>query len=176
MTHCSKNGDLMLGKVLEHMCNKNDHDTVLLVLQLLDKSCKVGYLTVPQLHMCSIYCSNKFAENGNYKFFQEYIKSMPDISDSTLTSTLCKSYYFAYKQTSYILDTLQTECMLIDINDLQEWFKEYIIKNLINNHSQLTPLIEKAHQYRDTITSDGFKALSTLNSSQCIYGGGGPSE
>lgn len=168
MTTCGQvqgaNGDLLLGSMLEHMCDRNDHETVLHVLQALSKVRRAGYLTIKELVMCLTYCGNRFAEKGNGEFFKEYIKFMPDINKIGDTmgcfSPLCKSYYYAHKNAEHELDKLQTTCLLLDTCELLEWFQQFIIKNRINCTFQLGPLFSRAIERGDTLTNDVFKQFA----------------
>jgi hypothetical protein len=160
----ARDGDLMLGSVLEHMCDRNDHETVLQVLQVLGKTQRAGYLTANELIMCLIYCGNRFAEQNNGDFFSEYVHYMPDINrvqDTTRRFTpLCKSYYFAYKHAESWLNDLQNDCMLIDTKELLDWFKTYIVTKRMDDKWQLRPLFDKVKLYKDTITNVEFKQIS----------------
>lgn len=154
--------DLMLGDVLEHMCDRNDHLTVLHVLQLLGKVHRAGYLTIDELVKCLMFTGNSFAEHGNGDFFREYVQYMPDINHITETAghftPLCKSYFFAYKHAEDMLNQLQTECMHIDTQELIDWFRHFIISKRINNDWQLHPLFDRAREHRE-ITNEQFKDL-----------------
>lgn len=160
---CLEYGDIMLGRVLEQMCDRNDHETVLQVLQVLGKTHRAGYLTVNDLVTCLIYCGNRFADQKNGDFFREYVQYMPDINRIQDTSQqftpLCKSYYYAYRHAETQLDLLQTECMLIDTDELSEWFKEFVVSKRISDTWQLKPLFERACERKETLTNEGFKCL-----------------
>lgn len=153
----------MLGSVLEHMCDRNDHGTVLPVLHVLGKAQRAGYLSANELSTCLTYCGNRFAEQGNHMFFKEYSEyiSTPQDQAKCAQSRLCKSYHFAHEHAELILNNLQTVCMLIDTEELHEWFMEFLILNQINARDQLIPLIEMAYQGNETMTNDDFKQLST---------------
>lgn len=152
---------MSLYDLLECMCDHNDHDTVLQALQVLGKSHRAGYLTTGEFVKCLIYCGNRFAEQGNGDFFEEYVQYMPDINRIHNTgqfTPLCKSYYFAYKHAENTLNSLQTECLLIDIKELINWFRHFIVSKKINDCYQLRPLIESARAHRN-IRNDDFKQL-----------------
>lgn len=154
-------GDLGLGKTLKVMCDKNDDKMVLRVLQLLGYVRKGGYMSVAeQVHSLS-YCANRFAENNNKEFFHEFVEHMPDITMSDRGnpfSYLSRSYYFACKHADNFLNNLQTKCMMIDTDDLREWFTDYLISKRISNHSQLNQLYDSALALKDC-TNDDFKVI-----------------
>jgi hypothetical protein len=156
--------DLMMGKVLERMCDRNDHETVLQVLQVLGKARRAGYLSISELVMCLIYCGNRFAEQNNGDFFKEYVHYMPDINaipDVNRSFTpLCKSYYYAYKYAEGELDTIQTECMLLDTATLLPWFQKFIIRRSIISTWQLEPFFDKIKPYGESINNSQFKQLA----------------
>jgi len=159
----SNEGDIMMGKVLERMCDRNDHETVLQVLQVLGKARRAGYLSIGELVMCLIYCGNRFAEQSNGDFFKEYVQYMPDINaipDVNRSFTpLCKSYYYAYRHAESELDTIQTECMLLDTKSLLPWFQKFIIRRSINSKWQLIPLFDKIRAC-ESINNSQFKQLA----------------
>lgn len=164
MTSRGPESDIMMGKVLERMCDRNDHETVLQVLQVLGKARRAGYLSINELVMCLIYCGNRFAEQNNGDFFKEYVQYMPDINaipdvNRSFTS-LCKSYYYAYRHAESELDTIQTDCMLLDTKSLVPWFQKFIIRRSINSKWQLIPLFDKIMAYGESINNSQFKQLA----------------
>jgi hypothetical protein len=137
---------------------------VLQVLQVLGNAHRAGYLTSDELVICLVCCGNRFAEQGNGDFFREYVRYMPDINriqdvGRMRFTMLCKSYYFAYKHVESALDQLQTECMLIDTEELTDWFRNFIIDKKINDLRQLQPLFDRAKTHGETITNEDFKQM-----------------
>ena len=154
----------MMGKVLERMCDCNDHETVLQVLQVLGKARRAGYLSIDELVMCLIYCGNRFAEQNNGDFFIEYVQYMPDINNvpdvNRNFTPLCKSYYYAYKCVESELDTLQTDCMLLDTESLLPWFQKFIVSRSINSKWQLVPLFDKIRSHEKSINNSQFMQMA----------------
>lgn len=154
-------GDLGLIKVLQAMCDKNDHVIVLKVLQTLSSIRRAGYMTIEELVSCLCYCSNIFADKDNYTFFEEFAEYMPDITAFALFSNKSKVCYFAAKHRTTILNNLQDVCTNLDIDELQSWFQSYLIERKICKASQLEPLLKEMRQGGESVSNDNFQSMCT---------------
>ena len=153
-----------LGDVLEAMCDRNDHETVLTVMQILGFIRKSGYMTLLEQVNCLSYCANRFAENGNTDFFKEFIDYMPDITFNSLVNpfnTGSKCHYYAAKYSDEMLYHLQSTCTALDISSLKEWFMEYLIQKHIHQDVHVTPLLEKAEKLGQKLSTEAFRNMCT---------------
>lgn len=152
-----------LADILTQMCNDDDYDMVLTVLQLLSKIRRGGYMTLTDHVSCLIYCANRFADNENGNFFQEFVQYMPDINritnnNGSFFSVKCKTYYYAYKHTERLLYKLQNHCTMLDVLTLDSFFKQFLLKNNITCDWQLDPLFKSVGAIPD-LNNDGLQSL-----------------
>lgn len=147
--------------LLTDICTNNDHSMALTVLQFLGKIRRGGYMSLMDYTYCLIYCANKFADNDNGNFFQEFVQYMPDINRITgpgnmFFSVKCKAYYYTYKHTERLLYKLKNQCNRLDILTLDSFLKHFLINNHITDDWQLIPLFQSTS---NELNNDGLKVL-----------------
>jgi hypothetical protein len=157
-------GNLGLGKVLEVMCDNNDHSIVLKVLQTLSTIRRAGYMTIEELVCCLTYCCDRFAAINNLEFFDEFAEYMPDITRQNIQnpfSLRSKAHYFSAKNGNVILNNLQDICTNLDVDELKSWFRIYLVDKKIYLDDQLKPLLDTARMKGPELSNDYFKTICT---------------
>lgn len=144
------------------MCDRDDHETVLLVLQTLGKIRRSGYMTLDEQVACLSYCTNRFADNGNTAYFKEFVEYMPDITASNIFNPFnakSKCYYYAARYSKEVLESLKPDCVNLDTEELHPWFYQYMIDKRIHQHAHIDPLVQRARNIGAALSTEIFRSI-----------------
>ena len=151
-----------LVNVLKIMCQNNDHETVLSVLQVLGKVRRGGYMSIKEQVYCLSYCANSFADQDNMGFFREFEQYMPDIrqdDNENPFSVQSKCYYFLSSKTSKYVTRITELYPNITKDEVTEYLKAVILNNKIYTSKQLDAFVTPLLLERQEMSADELKKV-----------------
>lgn len=140
--------------MMESVCDNNDHESALMIMQVLSSMKRKGYIDTASLVRCLSYCANRFADNDNDIFFKEFVQYMPNIiRDDPMNpfNNKAKAYYFAHK---YGIGIYVELCKGEATESEMIWFRQCMIKLGVIRHSQLIPLRDYLRLHDDLSPHD----------------------
>lgn len=150
------------GPFMETVCANNDHESALMIIQILARMRRKGYIDTTSQVLCLAHCANCFADNDNQEFYAEFVQYMPNIvNDYPMNpfSAKAKAYYFALKHGKklyaeiYGAEAAETNDIAWFFNcmtrlDITEHSHFMSLKDYLNSHTDLSPQ-EACEKYID---------------------------